>query len=104
MSAPARLLMSGLCVCQCHTDETSPLAVRAEGQPGTLAVDRRSACHAASACATCRDHHCPALSGRPPELARHFRVLSVGLAVAASDPAAQAPTTGSAPDTAGGRS
>ena len=75
MSAPGRLLLGGLCICQCHTDETSPPVSRTAGQRGVLAVDRRSACHAVSACATCRDHHCPALSGRPPELARHFRAL-----------------------------
>lgn len=75
MSAPGRLLLSGLCICQCHTDETSPPVSREAGQRGVLAVDRRSASHAISACATCRDHHCPALSGRPPELARHFRAL-----------------------------
>ena len=89
MSAPDRLLLSGLCVCQCHTDETSPSVSRAPGQRGVLAVDRRSACHAISACATCRDHHCPALSGRPPELARHFRALPVPApAVAMVDAAA----------------
>ena len=79
MSAPGRLLLSGLCICQCHTDETSPPVSRAAGQRGVLAVDRRSACHAVSACATCRDHHCPALSGRPAELARHFRALPVSV-------------------------
>jgi hypothetical protein len=106
MSAPAGLLLSGCCVCQCHTDETSetsPPVGRAAGERGALAVDRTSAWHAALACATCRDHHCPALSGRPPELARHFRVLPmVQPADAAVDPTAQAPATGGAPDAAGG--
>lgn len=79
MSAPAHLLMAGNCQCPCHdtiegNHADSAQRVRSpwprltrQGR-GALAVSLTHVVEAAVACPVCRDHHCPALSGRPPEL------------------------------------
>jgi hypothetical protein len=103
MSAPARLLLSGYCICQCHTDETSdtsPPVRRTAGERGVMAVDPGSPRHAVMACDTCRDHHCAALSGRPPELAYRAGAPTAPTPAAPATPRPGAPAAGDASDAA----
>lgn len=55
------------CWCLCHKDEANDgTVINGLAGPGVPRVD---VVGAATACDRCRDGHCPALSGRPPELA-----------------------------------
>jgi hypothetical protein len=74
------LISCGFCRCACHDSVEGDVQaaaqktgaalppMRAAGGLGTIAVAVTRPDEAAVACDRCRDGHCPALSGRPPEL------------------------------------
>jgi hypothetical protein len=98
------LVASGYCRCACHDSVEGDVQdvaqrtgaalapLRAAGGLGTIAVAVTRVDEAAVACDRCRDGHCPALSGRPPELSAPLsgRRWNPPTLVAAEPTAAQA--------------